>query len=238
MNWTKSLTRIFGLATLAFLLSAGNAFAQSDQATGTLKVHVDPKQAYLFVDGNAIRDGSQKLDLSAGEHSIGVYNYGYTPDLRKVTVEAGKTVSMDFDLQKSGGRVSGPFADIELKGHPRAAVLLNGTTPDYFVGHVDEFDNNWLMHQWLLVNPGKYEVSVTRNGQTIWSGPVTVDAGQRAVVYLNDNGKIKMRSFKKGLTLGPRPRFDAGIATAVVPIAPVTAQLAASQAKAAVSPTH
>ncbi len=231
MNWTKSLTRIFGLATLAFLLSAGNAFAQSDQATGTLKVHVDPKQAYLFVDGNAIRDGNQKIVLTAGEHSIGVYNYGYTPDLRKVNVEAGKTVSVDFDLQKSGGRVSGPFADIELKGHPRAAVLLNGTTPDYFVGHVDEFDNNFLMHQWLLVHPGKYQVTVTREGRTIWSGPVTVDAGQRAVVYLNDNGKIKMRSFKKGLTLGPQRRFDAGIATAMVPIAPVTAQLAASQSK-------
>ncbi len=60
MNWTKSLTRIFGFATLAFLLSAVNAIAQSDQATGTLKVHVDPKQAYVFVDGNAIRDGIKR----------------------------------------------------------------------------------------------------------------------------------------------------------------------------------
>ena len=66
------------------------------------------------------------------------------------------------------------------------------------------------MHQWLLVNPGKYEVNVTRKGQTIWSGPVTVEAGQRAVIYLNDDGKIKMKSFKKGLTLGPQPRFYAG----------------------------
>ena len=124
--------------------------------------------------------------------------------------------------------MSGPFGDIELKGHPRAAVLLNGTTPAYFVGHVDEFDNNWLWHQWLLVRPGDYKVTVTRKGETIWSGPVNVKAGRREVVYLNDNGKVKTKNFTRGLTLGPQPRFDAGVASAMVPIAPVTAQLAAS----------
>ncbi|MGA3010804.1 MAG: OmpA family protein [Terracidiphilus sp.] len=231
MNLSKLLKSISGFFALAFLISAAHLAAQSDETTGTVKVHVYPKQAYVFVDGNAIRDGSQKIALSPGEHSIGVYNYGYTPDLRKVSVEAGKTLDLEFALQKTGGEVNGPFADIELKGHPRAAVLLNGTTPDYFVGHVDEFDNNWLMHQWLLVNPGKYQVTVTRKGETIWSGPVSVEAGQRAVVYLNNNGEIKMKSFKKGLTLGPRPRFHAGVATAVVPIAPVTAQLTASQSQ-------
>lgn len=229
MNWSKLLKRVLGLFALVFLFTAAYLIAESDKTTGKVKVHVDPKQAYVFVDGNAIRDGSQEIALSPGEHSIGVYNYGYTPDVRKVNIETGKTVDLDFALQKTGGRVSGPFGDIELKGHPRAAVLLNGTTPAYFVGHVDEFDNNWLMHQWLLVNPGKYQVTVTRKGQTIWSGPVTVEAGQRAVVYLNDDGKIKMKSFKKGLTLGPRPRFYAGVASAMVPIAPVTAQLTASQ---------
>lgn len=229
MNWTKLLIRIVGLGALALPLSAVLLMAQSDNTTGKVKVHVDPKQAYVFVDGNAIRDGSQTLTLSAGKHRIGVYNYGYTPEIQTVNVEAGKKTDINATLVKTGGEVNGPFGDIELKGHPRAAVLLNGNTPDYFVGHVDEFDNNWLMHQWLLVNPGKYEVNVTRKGQTIWSGPVTVEAGQRAVIYLNDDGKIKMKSFKKGLTLGPQPRFYAGVATAAVPIAPVTAQLAAAQ---------
>lgn len=231
MNWSKLLKRILSLIVLVFLFTAVYSMAESDKISGIVKVHVDPKQAYVFVDGNAIRDGSQKITLSPGEHSIGVYNYGYTPDVRKVNIEAGKTVDLDFALQKTGDEVSGPFGDIELKGHPRAAVLLNGTTPDYFVGHVDEFDNNWLMHQWLLVNPGKYQVTVTRKGQTIWSGPVAVEAGQRAVVYLNNNGEIKMKSFKKGLTVGPRPRFYAGVATALVPIAPVTAQLTVAQSQ-------
>ena len=86
-----------------------------------------------------------------------------------------------------------------------------------------------MWHQWLLVKPGNYQVTVTQKGQTIWSGPVDVKAGQRVIVDLNHNGDIKTRDFKRGLTLGPQPRFDAGMASAMVPIAPVTAQLAASQ---------
>ena len=40
-----------------------------------------------------------------------------------------------------------------------------------FRGHVDEFDNNWIWHQWLLVKPGNYQVTATEKGNTIWSGP-------------------------------------------------------------------
>lgn len=224
-----SVTRILGLAILGLAMAAGPAMANGQQTTGKVDVHVSPKQAYVFVDGNAIRDGSQTIALSAGKHTIGVYNYGYSPNVQTVNVVAGQTLTLHVGLQQSGQKVNGPFGDIELKGHPRAAVLLNGDTPDYFVGHVDEFDNNWMWHQWLLVQPGNYKVTITRKGRTIWSGPVDVKAGQRDVVYLNHNGKIVTKNFKKGLTLGPQPRFDAGIASAMVPIAPVTAQLAVSQ---------
>jgi hypothetical protein len=108
-------------------------------------------------------------------------------------------------------------------------VLLNGKTPAYFVGHVDEFDNNFLWHQWLLVKPGNYQVTVTKKGKTIWSGPVDAKAGQRVLVDLKHNGSIETRNFSRGLTLGPQPRFDAGIASAMVPIAPATAELSASR---------
>jgi hypothetical protein len=203
------------------------AFAQSGQVTGKLKIHVTPKQAYVFVDGKAIRDGSQTMELSAGSHAVGVDNYGYTPQTKNVDITAGKTTDLDVVLQASGDKVSGPFGDIELKGHPRAAVLLNGTTPEYFVGHVDEFDNNWIWHQWLLVKPGTYQVTATEKGQTVWSGPVTVKADERVIVDLNHNGAMKTKEFKEGSKLGPEPRFAAGIASASVPIAPVTAALSA-----------
>ena len=202
-------------------------FAQSGQATGKLKVHVSPKQAYVFVDGKAIRDGSQTIKLTAGNHTVGVDNYGFVPQSKDVDITAGKTTDLDVSLQASGNKVDGPFGDIELKGHPRAAVLLNGNTPAFFVGHVDEFDNNLIWHQWLLVKPGTYQLTATKKGDTIWSGPVTVKAGERVIVDLNHNGSIRTRDFKAGLNMGPQPRFDAGVASAMVPIAPVTAQLSA-----------
>jgi peptidoglycan-associated lipoprotein len=229
-----TLTLALSLIALAIAtLGPGSAFAQSSQATGKLKIHVTPKQAYVFVDGKAIRDGNQTIELSAGNHAVGVNNYGYIPQTKNVDITAGNTVSLNVSLQASGEKVSGPFGDIELKGHPRAAVLLNGSTPSYFVGHVDEFDNNWGWHQWLLVKPGTYQLTATREGNTIWSGPVTVKAGERVIVDLNHNGAIRTRDFKAGLTLGPQPRFDAGIASAMVPIAPVTAALSAQAGQVA-----
>src|ERR1700741_1025538 len=227
MTRMRFLTRGVGFMILALIMSVAPAKAQSGTNTGGLKIHVNPKQAYVFVDGNAIRDGSETIQLSAGKHSVGVYNYGYTPETQTVDIIAGERISLNVDLHKSGEEVSGPFGDIELKGHPRAAVLLNGDTPSYFAGHVDEFDNNWIWHQWLLVKPGSYQVTVTQKGQTIWSGAVAVKAGERVIVDLNHNGATRTKDFKAGLKMGPEPRFEAGVASAMVPIAPVTAELSA-----------
>jgi hypothetical protein len=225
---TSKIPLRFLLPAAAILaLGAGPAFAQSGQSDGKLKIHVSPKQAYVFVDGKAIRDGSQTIELSAGNHTVGVDNYGYNPQTKTIDITTGKTTNLDVALVASGEKVSGPFGDIELKGHPRAAVLLNGTTPEYFVGHVDEFDNNWIWHQWLLVKPGSYQLTATEKGQTVWSGPVSVKAGERVIVDLNHNGATKTRDFKRGLNLGPQPRFAAGVASAMVPVAPVTASLSA-----------
>src|SRR5690242_16737426 len=214
-------------SSAALLFQAAPVFAQSSTSNGKLHIHVSPKQAYVFVDGKAIRDGSQTIELPAGSHKIGVYNYGYTEKVQDVQIESGKKTNLDVALQASGDKVSGPFADIEFKGDPRAAVLLNGTTPDYFVGHVDEFDWNWIWHQRLLVKPGTYQVTVTHEGNTIWSGPVTAKAGQQVTVYLDRNGAMKTKEWKEGLTMPPQPRFHAGIASATVPVAPVSAQLQA-----------
>jgi hypothetical protein len=214
------------LSCAACIFCVAPAFAQSSSETGKLKIHVDPKQAYVFVDGKAIRDGSQTIDLASGDHQVGVYNYGYLPKLQDVHVGAGETTDLRVTLQSSGDVVAGPFADLEFKGHPRAAVLLNGQTPAYFVGHVDEFDWNWIWHQRLLVKPGTYQVTVTHEGKTIWSGPLTAKAGQEVTVYLNQNGKTKTKRWKEGLNMPPQPRFHAGIASATVPVAPVSAQLA------------
>jgi len=219
---------VFSLCLSALSLCALPLFGQSTVEMGKLKIHVDPKQAYVFVDGKAIRDGSQTIELAAGDHKVGVYNHGYLPKAQQVHIGAGETTDLRVALQSFGDMVSGPFAGIEFKGHPRAAVLLNGQTPDYFVGHVDEFDWNWIWHQRLLVKPGTYNVTITREGNTIWSGAVTAKAGEQVTVDLNNNGAMKTKSWKEGLTLGPQPRFHAGIASATVPVAPVSATLSAN----------
>jgi hypothetical protein len=231
MTFRRRQAHFATLIFVTFLLASLPVFAQSNAGTGTLKIHVSPKQAYVFVDGKAIRDGSQTVKLPAGSHEVAVRNYGYIPYTKVVRIDAGDTSEVPVTLQRSGAEVSGPFGYLEFKGHPRAAVLLNGTTPDYFVGHVDEFDWNWIWHQRLLVKPGTYQVMVTRKGNTIWSGPVQIKAGQRVTVDLNNNGAMKTKDWPQGNTFGPLPRFEAGIASAEVPIAPVTAQLSAQSAQ-------
>jgi len=225
MSTTRS--SVFLLAAFITLSLANLSAASDGGKTGKLKIHVSPKQAYVFVDGSAIRDGSQTIKLAPGTHEVSVHNYGYLPATQSVEIESGKTTDLKLDLQKTGETVSGPFGDIEFKGDPRAAVLLNGTTPDYFVGHVDEFDWNWIWHQRLLVHSGTYQVTVTREGKSIWSGPVTVQAGEQVTVYLDHDGKMKTKLWRQGETMGSQPRFRAGIASAEVPIAPVTATLSA-----------
>jgi hypothetical protein len=106
----KSSVLITLLLSAALLFCAAPAVAQSSDQTGKLKIHVNPKQAYVFVDGKAIRDGSQTISLPAGTHTVGVYNYGYIPKTQDVRVPAGDSTSLDVSLQASGDKVSGPLA--------------------------------------------------------------------------------------------------------------------------------
>jgi hypothetical protein len=203
---------------LAIALGATASLAQD----GKLKIKVTPKQAYVFVDGQAIREGSQSINLAAGQHTVVVANYGYKISTQTVNVEAGKSTPLDVKLDAQGGEVNGPFGDIQLKGDPRAAVLSEGTTPGYFVGHVDEFDFDWLFwHQNLLLPAGTHHLTVTRQGKTVWSGDVTVATGKKVTIDLA-NGKQTTSNWAKGDKLKSAPRFKAGIASATVAVAPVT----------------
>src|SRR5271156_4814075 len=143
---------------LAIALSATFGFAQGGK-DGKLKIKVTPKQAYVFVDGQAIRDGNQSIALSPGKHTVVVANYGYKMSTQDVNIDAGKSTPLEVKLDPFGSNVGGPFGDILLEGDPRAAVLSNGTTPAYFVGHVDEFNNDWIWHQNLLMPPGTHHLT-------------------------------------------------------------------------------
>ena len=97
------------------------AFPKAGQAK--LKIHVSPKQAYVFVDGAALKQGSCAglfctIWVDPGEHTVTVRNYGYAPESRKVTLEAGKVTKLDVTLKPEGGPVSGPWGRIQIKGPP------------------------------------------------------------------------------------------------------------------------
>jgi OmpA family len=110
-----------------------------------------------------------------------------------------------------------------------AAVLLNGKTPQYFVGHIDEFNNNIWWEQELIVPPGTHEVTVTRHNNVIWSGPVTVASNQRVIVDISD-GKVKDKDWVDRGTRASREmkRFRAGTASATIVVAPVSGNIAVS----------
>jgi OmpA family/PEGA domain len=220
----RRLAYLFILA-LAIALGATPGSAQD----GKLKIKVSPKQAYVFVDGNAIRDGSQSISLSPGKHTVVVVNYGYKISTQDVNIEAGKSTPLDVKLDPYGGNVAGPFGLVILEGDPRAAVLSNGTTPGYFVGHVDEFDNDFIWHQNLLLPPGTHHLTVTHEGKTVWSGDVNVVANKKTVVYMKDN-KQKTVNWSRGEKLKDVPRFKVGIASAQIAVAPATGSFSASAA--------
>jgi len=122
-----------GLALVAFLTVA-TPLLQAQ--TGKLSVRVVPKQAYVFVDGRAIDygRGRQTISLPAGQHRVDVYNYGYKTATQNVTIGENQTAELQFTLEPIPGTTSGPWGRIQIEGGNRAAVLLNGKTPEYFVG--------------------------------------------------------------------------------------------------------
>ena len=217
MSYQKS---VFTLASIVLFGVA--VFAQEAK----IPVRVSPPQAYVFLDGVAIGDGNLTLKTTAGEHTIQVYNYGFHGQVRKVTAQAGKNEPQTFALEKAGADVSSPYGYIQIEGPNRAAVLLNGTSPDYLVGHVDEFNNHIIWKQQLIVPVGTHQLMVTRDGKTLYQGPIEVAAGQRVIVNLYES-KTRTQAVDSG-SGATRPRFDAGTASAKVVIAPVSGSFASN----------
>lgn len=223
-----------GILGGAFLLSSV-AYAQ-DTKPGKLRIKVSPKQAYTFVDGKAIGPGNRTIKLDVGTHHLVVANYGYKFVEQDVSIDPDHTLPLDVTLEPVGAEVPGPRGRIQIEVGMRragdAAVLLNGNKPQYFVGHVDEFNNDIIKHQELIVPPGQHELTVTRYGKELWTGLVTVGANQRVIVDIS-NGKQVTKDWPRGtneLHAGVQ-RFKAGVSSATIAVAPVSGSISANPQK-------
>jgi hypothetical protein len=217
----------FLIVALALLWSASPSWAQA----GKLKVKATPTQAYVFVDGKAVWEASKAgVSLSPGEHTVDVYNYGYKPATRKVTVAAGKTETLEVKLDSVPGDVTGPWGCITIEKANRDAILLNGKTPEFFVGHGDEFNHNWWWKQELVVPAGPHQLTVFSGDKEVWSGSVNVAANQRLVIDI-PKGVRKTVPWPRGEQFKTFARFKAGTASATVAVAKPTAQLTADKSQ-------
>jgi outer membrane protein OmpA-like peptidoglycan-associated protein len=232
MNKHNHNLEVFTLIIMVGLFFALPAFAKDAR----LRVRVRPGEAYIFVDGfgkgDASLSGNGTLLLggvSPGEHTVSIYNYGFVPVTRKVTVSEGQTAVLDITMEPVPGTVSGPWGRLQIEGGDHAAVLLNGKTPDYLVGQADEFNHDIIWKQELLVPPGEHELTLIWGPETVWSGKVNVPANQRVIVDVRQNGAQRTTAWPRGQKLGALPRFHAGIASAAVAVAPVSGQLSAAQ---------
>ena len=147
----------------------------------------------------------------------------------------GNNTALDFNLVAVPGSTSGSWGRLQIEGAAKAAVYLNGKTPEYFVGHGDEFNNGGELFncctQQLVVPAGTHEVTVVGEyAKALWSGSVTVPANQRVIVNVA-SGKQKVKPWPEGAAISSLPRFTAGTASASVAIAPVSGNISAEPAQ-------
>jgi outer membrane protein OmpA-like peptidoglycan-associated protein len=227
MRTSRQVLSVFVLSLAVLLLGATPLLAKCAH----VKLKVTPKEAYVFVDGIPVGPGSGVIWADPGEHTLAVYNYGYKPYSAKFTAESGKTTTLAVTLEQISGTTPGPWGRIEFKGAPGGAVLLNGTTPDFFVGNVGEASTSRKRE--LLVPPGEYQLTVLGCcSGTLYSGPITVGENQATVIPLPNAAGKTTADWAEGKSLGALPRFQAGCATCLtVAVAKPSAQFSAAAAQ-------
>jgi len=196
---------------------------------GSLIVRVNPKETYIYADGQPVYESKgHYVTLDAGEHKIDLYNYGFRPETRNVTITAHKTTKIDVTMQAIPGAISGPWGCITIEGPHGAAVLLNGKDPhDFFVGNVKEFDNDRVWHKELIVPPGKQELTIADAQRDPWTTTVDVEPNKRVVVDAY-KGVRKTVSWSRGEQMKELSRFRAGVLNDHVAVEKVGGQFAAS----------
>lgn len=215
----KTVRRLF---VAAALLAFGVSFALAQDAT--VKVRVSPPEAYIFVDGQPVAHRSQTITVTPGQHTIGVYNYGFKPQVETRQFEPGKNPEFVARLEALGGTDTGPWGKVMIEDAPnhKAAVYVNGIKPEFFVGHVDEFNHNAGPTQKLILPIGTYQLIIVNPGETnpVYSGQIEVKNNERVTVNVKNN-TTKYEKWHSAGKKNARSRFNAGGPSTTVAVLPV-----------------
>jgi len=152
-------------------LPTGSASAQKSDVMGEVqfdgKTNVE-KTSGVWVDGQYVGylkelQGSKKVLLLPGEHTISVRQNGYQDSTQTVVVQPGQTHIVRVSMVKAATGAMPPDAElatIKISVNPsRAAVFLDGR----FVGHVGELSG---VGRGLQVVPGTHQIRIALPGYT------------------------------------------------------------------------
>jgi len=161
------VARFVLLVSVSFL--SGGASAQNNDVLGTMqfegKTDVE-KTSGVWVDEQYVGylkelNGSKKVLLLPGEHTISVRQNGYQDWTQKVILQPGQTQVIHVAMNKAATGPMPPddeLVTIKVIVNPaRAAVFLD----DRFVGHVGEFEGPGRA---LQVTPGAHRIRIALPG--------------------------------------------------------------------------
>lgn len=211
MNLTQSKPYI----VLALVLLAATSVLCQD---AKLKVQADPQNAFVFVNGEAYKQHDGALEIAPGDYSIGIYSYGFTPFIKKVTLHAGDNPVITAKLEPLEGQVEGPWGNLQIKGiNGDYLVFLNGRAPDFYVGRVSDARGNRL-----AVPPGTQHVIIVKpeGNQEVFAGYVKIMPNKRAILHA-DRNETWYEAWTDGTQLHAMPRYQAN----TLALAPVRASL-------------
>ena len=161
------LAWVLVLAFASFL--TGSVGAQNSDVMGEVqfdgKTNVE-KTSGVWVDGQYVGylkelQGSKKVLLLPGEHTISVRQNAYQDSTQTIVLQPGQTQIIHVTMDKAATGPMPPEAElatIKINVNPsRAAVFLDGR----FVGHVGEFGRVWRA---LKVAPGTHQIRIALPG--------------------------------------------------------------------------
>lgn len=156
--------------------------AQMNAGTGVVRVLSDAQGARAFIDGTDMGPVPVDIkDVKAGEHIVQVKAQGFQPAERHVTVTAGGSQVVKFDLNNEALGESGLIKVVS--NAPEALVFIDGAQ----IGRAP---------QEKRVGAGEHPVLVQLDGYKKFEQKVRVDAGQTITVQadLRAVGRLRVLS--------------------------------------------